>query len=94
MANCTTGGGLINACKLPQPSANQATLSHLLTIFFTVIGAVAFLMLVIAGFRYVVSGGEPQKAAEARRQIIFIAAGLILAVLADVIVTFVLNKVG
>ena len=96
MAKCTTtgGSGLINGCSLPQSPATQANLYHLLTIFFTVIGALAFLMLVIAGFRYVISEGEPQKAAEVRRQIIYIAAGLILAASADAIVTFVLNKAG
>ncbi len=94
MANCPTGGSglLINADKLPKVCANQDTLTHLLTIFFTVLGALAFLMLVIAGFRYVISDGEPQKTAEIRRQMIYIAAGLILAAMADVIVTFVINK--
>jgi Na+/melibiose symporter-like transporter len=85
---------IINANNLPQVQANNSTLDTLLTIFFTVLGALAFLMLVISGFRYVISDGEPQKVAEIRRQMIYIAAGLILAAMADVIVTFVLNKAG
>lgn len=85
---------LINANNLPKVKADSGSISSLLTIFFTVLGALAFLMLVIAGFRYVISDGEPQKVAEIRRQMIYIAAGLILAAMADVIVTFVLNKVG
>lgn len=79
---------------LPQAQANPTTVAHLLTILFSVMGSIAFLMLVIAGFRYVISDGEPQKTAEIRRQIIYIAAGLVLMASADAIVTFVLNKAG
>jgi uncharacterized membrane protein len=91
---CNTGSasGLIDANGLPKACADQASLNHLLTIAFTVIGAVALLMLVISGFRYVISQGEPQKVAEIRRQIIYIAVGLVLAASADVIVTFILGK--
>lgn len=95
MAKCLTGGdGLLNACKLPQPNADPSSLNHILTIVFTIIGALAFLMLVISGFRYVISQGEPQKMAEIRRQIIYIIIGLVLAASADIIVTFILNQAG
>lgn len=95
MAKCLTGGnGLINACGLPQTSASPDTLNHILTIVFTIIGSLAFLMLVISGFRYVISQGEPQKMAEIRRQIIYIAIGLVLAASADAIVTFILGRAG
>lgn len=79
---------------LPKANANPNTLAHILTIVFTIIGSLAFLMLVIAGFRYVISQGEPQKMAEIRRQIIYIVVGLVLAASADIIVTFVLNQAG
>ncbi|MGH7156731.1 MAG: pilin [Candidatus Saccharimonadales bacterium] len=92
---CPTGGnGIINANNLPQSCANASSLNHLLTILFTIIGALAFLMLVIAGFRYVISQGEPQKMAEIRSQIIYIAIGLVLTGSADIIVTFILNRAG
>lgn len=85
---------LVDPSQLPQVQANNTSINHLLTILFTIIGALAFLMLVIAGFRYVISQGEPQKTAEIRRQIIYIAIGLVLVGSADVIVTFILNKAG
>jgi hypothetical protein len=85
---------LVGPEPLPQPSADPNTLAHILTIFFTTLGALAFLMLVIAGFRYVISSGEPQKVAEIRRQIIYIVIGLILAASADAIVNFVLKSAG
>ena len=77
---------------LPQATANSNTFGSILQIVFTIIGALALLMLVIAGFRYVISSGEPQKTAEIRRQIIYTAIGLILAASADAIVTIIINK--
>lgn len=85
---------ILSPSNIPQTPASPGTLNNILTILFTVLGALAFLMLVVAGFRYVISDGEPQKTAEIRRQIIYIAAGLVLAASADVIVTFVLGKAG
>jgi hypothetical protein len=83
---------VIDPSPLPQPAATSDTFAKFLTILFTTIGAVAFLLLVIAGFRYVISAGDAQKAAEARRQIIYVAIGLILAASADAIVTFIIGK--
>jgi len=85
---------LVDPSKLPQVQANPNTLNHILTITFTIIGSIAFLMLVIAGFRYVISQGEAQKMTEIRRQIIYILVGLVLAASADIIVTFVLGRAG
>jgi hypothetical protein len=95
MAACGTGSsGLIHASGIPKACADAGSLNHILTILFTIIGAIAFLMLIIAGFRFVISQGEPQKMAEIRRQIIYIVVGLVLAASADIIVTFVLNRAG
>jgi hypothetical protein len=77
---------------LPKTPANSNILGTIMQIVFTIIGALALLMLVISGFRYVISSGEPQKTAEIRRQIIYIAVGLILAASADAIVTVIINK--
>lgn len=85
---------IVSPTGLPQVQATPATLDHILTILFTVLGSIALLMLVISGFRYVTSQGEPQKVAEVRRQILYITIGLILAASADAIVTFVLGRAG
>jgi hypothetical protein len=94
MAACNNGSktGLIDASGLPKACANPANLDHLLTIILTIIGALAVLMLVITGLRYVLSQGEPAKTAELRRQIIYLAVGLVLVALADVIVAFIINR--
>lgn len=80
---------------LPQISADQDsdTLGRALTLTFVIIGAMALMLFVIAGFRYVVSGGDPQKTADAKRMIIYTAVGLIVAASAVLIVNVVLGQV-
>lgn len=65
-----------------------------LQIFFGIIGAVALLMIVIGGFRFVISRGDPQAVAKARNTILYAAVGLIIAIAAFSIVTFVITNIG
>jgi hypothetical protein len=90
----TTSTGLVSSSNLPTTCANSGTVSNVLTILFVVLGALALLMMVIAGFRFVISAGKPDEVAAAKRQIIYSLAGLIVAALAVVIVQFVVNRVS
>lgn len=83
---------LVDPGNLPQAPAGNNNLAHILDLLFKIIGALAFLMLIIAGFRMVISSGEPNKVAEIRRQIIYIIVGLVLAASADLIVNLIINK--
>ena len=85
---------LIEPKPIPQTPATPQTLGKILGMAFLVIGAIAFLMLVITGFRLVVSQGEPAKVAELRRQIAYIVGGLIIAASAYAIVAFVTRSAG
>ncbi|HEX5395336.1 MAG TPA: hypothetical protein VFW52_03245 [Candidatus Saccharimonadales bacterium] len=81
-----------NVSAFPQTPANDDTLKVILTIVFMAIGAIAFLLMVIAGLRYVLAQGDPQKIATAKNQIIYTAIGLILAASAAAIVNFVIGQ--
>jgi hypothetical protein len=79
---------------LPQTTADKAHLIAIKNIVLNIIGAMALLLIVIAGFRYVLSAGDPQKTAKARNGVIYALVGLVIAIAADAIVTFVVNRVG
>lgn len=79
---------------LPQTTADKAHLLEIKNIVLNIIGAMALLLIVIAGFRYVVSAGDPQKAAKARNGVVYSLVGLVIAIAANAIVTFVINRVG
>jgi hypothetical protein len=84
--------GLFDKGNLPEVAANQETLTKILFIVFSIIGALAFLLFVIAGFRYVMAQGDPQRVASAKNQLIYTAIGLVLAGSAAAIVNFVLSR--
>lgn len=84
-------GGIIEADPLPQVEANQSTLTIILSIGFGVIGALAVLMIVVSGLRYITAGGDSAKTSSARSQLIYALIGLVIAGMAEVIVNFVLN---
>jgi uncharacterized membrane protein YidH (DUF202 family) len=75
-------------------TANTAQLQSLLSFIFVLAGAIALLVITIAGFNFVTSQGEPQKVAKARMTILYAVVGLVVAVFAFVIVKFVVGNVG
>ena len=59
-----------------------------------VIGAIAVIMVIIGGLRYVLSVGSPQATAGAKDQILYAVIGVIVAILAYSIVNFVVGRIG
>jgi hypothetical protein len=59
---------------------------------FGVAGAVAVLIIVIAGFQYVMSTGDPQSTNKAKNTILYALIGLVICVFAFSIVTFVVTN--
>ena len=57
-----------------------------------VIGFVSVLVIIISGFRMIVSGGDSQTLNSSRNAIIYAIAGLAIAASAQIIILFVLNK--
>lgn len=57
------------------------------------IGAISVIVIIIAGFMYVVSGGDPNKTKTAKNAILFAIVGLVVAISAQAIVRFVLNSI-
>jgi hypothetical protein len=72
--------------------AGQDVISNILNALFVIIGAVAVLFIILAGFRMITAGDNPTKVAEARRQILYAALGLVVVATAGTIVNFVLRK--
>lgn len=84
-------GGL-DVSKLPQPSADSGALQTILNIVFVITGSIAVLIIVIAGFKFVISAGDPGAVSKARNAIIYAVIGLIVIISATVIVNFVVLK--
>lgn len=86
---------LIEADKTNIPkigTGDGSALDKALTLTFVIIGALSLLMLVVAGFRYVVSAGDKEKMATAKRMIIYTVVGLVVSAMAATFVNVVLGR--
>lgn len=68
--------------------------TNILNVLTFVGGAAAVIVIVMAGIRYIFSGGNASAVAGAKSAIIYAAIGLVVAVSANVVINFVLANVG
>ncbi len=59
-----------------------------------VVGIAAVIAIISAGFKYITSGGEASKVANAKSTLIYALIGLVIAALAQFLVHFVLTQSG
>lgn len=70
----------------------MTTVGTLVNVFLFLIGAVAVIMIIYGGFRYITSAGDSGAVSSAKNTILYAAVGLIIAASAYAIVGFVLNE--
>ena len=87
---CAGIGGCANA---PGEKSVSDVVKLVVNILSTIVAVAAVLVIVFAGFRYIIAMGDSSKIAGAKDTILFAIVGLIVAAMAQVIVRFVLNKV-
>jgi hypothetical protein len=85
----------VNLPNEVNPNGNGGFLTEqlqtVLQITFGILGAIAVLVIVVSGLQYILSAGDPQKVARAKDAIIYACIGLVVAILAFSIVSFVLD---
>jgi cytochrome bd-type quinol oxidase subunit 2 len=87
----STAGSL---CPTDTGTNVTALIKKIINILSVLIGAIAVIMVIIGGFRYITSAGNPEQAKGARNTILYAIIGLVIVALAQVIVHFVLNSVS
>ena len=76
----------------PNVTADTGQLTQLIQLALGIIAIVAVIYIVIAGIKLIISQGDPTAVAKSRQSIIYAALGLIIAMSAEIIVTFVIGK--
>lgn len=78
------------------PSASTSNLNTLIrriiNILSVIIGVIAVIMIIYAGFRYITSGGKQESVSAAKNTILYAVIGLVIVALAQVLVRFTLSK--
>ncbi len=65
---------------------------RIINIFTIVVGAVSVIMIIIGGFRYIISGGDSSGVSGAKNTILYAIVGLVIVLFAQVIIRFVLTN--
>lgn len=71
--------------------ASGGLFSSVVNVLLFIIGAVAVIMLVYGGIRYVLSGGDASAVTSAKNTILYAIVGIVIALLAYAVVQFVVN---
>lgn len=85
------GTGVATDCTTDTGSF-AAILANIINVLSLIVGIVAVVMIIIAGFNYITSNGEDAKVSTAKKAIVNAIVGLIIVASAQVIVKFVLHK--
>jgi len=64
----------------------------IINVLSVIIGAIAVIMIIVGGFRYITSAGSAEGTKSARQTIVYAIVGLVIVALAQIIVHFVLNN--
>lgn len=79
--------------NVPKTPLTSSSFQNGLQLVFGLAGAIALIMIVLAGMKYVLSRGNPQETAKAKDSILYALIGLVICMLAFTIVTFVVKNV-
>jgi hypothetical protein len=63
-----------------------------INVISVIVGAIAVVMIIVGGFRYVTSGGKEDSVRGAKSTIMYALIGLVIVALAQIVVRFVLDK--
>lgn len=84
----------LEACNIDTTQNNLMTrVQTIINVVLGVLGIVTVAVIIIGGFNYITSSGDPAKVAKAKNTILYGVIGLIIALLAYAIVNFVLTGV-
>ena len=75
------------------PTSLGGAASSITNLLLYVVGVASIIMVVVGGFQYVISAGNPERSKTARSTIISAVIGLVITLLAYAIVHFVIGAV-
>ncbi len=93
--DCINGGDPL-ACGSKTPNGESDTdlpaiIKKITNVLLFLVGAISVIMLIFGGFKYVTSGGAPDKVGAAKNTILYAIIGVIISMTAYAIVNFVIT---
>lgn len=81
-------------CKENGSQTFNNVIRRIINIFSIVVGAVSVIMIIIGGFRYIISGGDSTGVSGAKNTILYALVGLVIVLFAQVLVRFVVANLS
>jgi uncharacterized membrane protein len=97
-AACNTNGNIgvqsgVDCAKSDDQKSNLGNIIKTVTnVLLFIIGAIAVIMIIIGGIKYVISNGDSSQITSAKNTILYAVIGLVVALLAYAIVGFVIDS--
>lgn len=82
----------VNNCSDANGTDLKNLVKNILNILSWVIGVVSVVMIIIGGFRYIISSGDSGQVQSAKNTILYAVVGLVIVIFAQVIVRFVIGS--
>ncbi|HEY5668309.1 MAG TPA: hypothetical protein VIR03_04045 [Candidatus Saccharimonadales bacterium] len=83
---------VIDTGPLPKVTADSGKIQTILSTVFVITGAIAMLVITIAGFRYSISHGDPKLISQSKNAILYAVIGLVVSISAFAIINFVITR--
>lgn len=81
-------GGANNNIKL------EAAITQIIKVILFIVGILAVIMIIFGGIQYLLSAGDTSKTEKAKNTILYAVVGLVVAILAYALVTWVVSAIG
>lgn len=81
-----------SACAESGEKSLSGVASRIINIFSIVVGTVSVIMIIVGGFRYIISGGDSTGVTAGKNTILYAIVGLVIVLFSQVIVRFVISN--
>lgn len=98
IAECVDAGACLDSTgtSCPAQTSNKQKVNDVVKLvintFSVVVGVASVIMIIVGGFKYVISSGDSNNINSAKNTILYAIIGLVIVALAQIIVKFVLAK--
>lgn len=89
----TSANTTVKACTQSGDQTLASVTQRIVNLFSILVGAVSVIMIIIGGFRYIISGGDSTSVTAAKNTILYAIVGLVVVLFSQVIVRFVITNV-
>ena len=81
-------------CSVDANTKVSSLLTKIINIMSWIVGIASIIVIILGGLWFVTAGGSSEKVSKARNTVLFALIGLVVVLIAQVLVRFVINKVG